>query len=480
MENEKRPTAKELRQLAHTFEPYRIKVVEKIQRVSREQRVQYLHDAGYNVFKVPSSAIYVDLLTDSGTGAMSDMQWAALMTGDEAYAYSRSFADFERTIRDIFGYKHVIPTHQGRAAEGLLFATTLQEGSVVPNNIHFDTTRANVEHQGAIALDCIADAGLDPRLEAPFKGDMSLAKLEAAFEKYGTARIPYVMLTITNNSGGGQPVSMANVKAVSALCGQMGVPLIFDACRFAENAWFVQQREAGYAGKSIKEICNEMFACGQGCTMSAKKDGLVNIGGFLCLDDDTMAQNATNLLILREGFPTYGGLAGRDLAAVAQGLHEVLDPDYLAYRIGQVARLGERLDELGVPYLRPTGGHAVYLDARAALPHIPQDEFPAQAFTAALYLEGGVRGVEIGSLMFDHLDPDTGEIVHPAMELVRLAIPRRVYTHTQLDYVAESCARVMAIGERLRGLEIVWEPPSLRHFTAQLRPVGGGPLVMEG
>ncbi len=461
------------------FEPYRIKVVEKIQRVSREERVRHLRDAGYNVFKVPSEAIYVDLLTDSGTSAMSDRQWAAMMTGDEAYACSTSFADFENTIRDIFGYKHVIPTHQGRAAEGLLFAVAVAEGAVVPNNIHFDTTRANVEHVGGIALDCVAEAGLDPMLEAPFKGDMSLEKLASAFEKYGVSRIPFVMLTITNNSGGGQPVSMKNVREVSAFCKKVGVPLIFDACRFAENAWFIQQREEGYAEKGIKEICQEMFALGDGCTMSAKKDALVNIGGFLCLNDDDLAQNATNLGILREGFPTYGGLAGRDLAAIAQGLREVLDSDYLTYRIGQVARLGRRLEELGVPFLRPTGGHAVYLDARKALPHIPQEEFPAQVFTAALYLEGGVRGVEIGSLMFDHLDPDTGQIVHPAMELVRLAVPRRVYTHTQLDYVAEACAKVMEMGSRLRGLEIVWQPPALRHFTARLQPVGGGKMVAE-
>lgn len=464
----------------HSFEPYRIKVVEKIQRVSREERVKYLKEAGYNVFKVPSEAIYVDLLTDSGTSAMSDQQWAAMMTGDEAYAYSKSFADFENTIRDIFGYKHVIPTHQGRAAEGLLFAATAKAGMVIPNNIHFDTTRANVEHIGAIALDCVADAGLDPMLEAPFKGDMSLEKLAAAFEKYGRDRIPFVMLTITNNSGGGQPVSMANMKAVSEFCRKIKVPLIYDACRFAENAWFIQQREEGYSDKPIKDICQEMFCLGDGCTMSAKKDALVNIGGFLCLNDDTWAQTATNLLILREGFPTYGGLAGRDLAAVAQGLREVMDPDYLAYRIGQVARLGQRLDELGVPYLRPTGGHAVYVDAMKALPHIPQNEFPAQVFTAALYLEGGVRGVEIGSLMFEHVDPDTGKMVAPAMELVRLAIPRRVYTHTQLDYVAECCARVMEIGSRLRGLEVVWQPPSLRHFTAKLQPKGGGKMIAEG
>ena len=461
----------------HAFEPYRIKVVERIQRVSVEERERLLAEAGYNVFKVPSSAIYVDLLTDSGTSAMSDLQWAALMTGDEAYACSRSFADFEATVRDIFGYRHVIPTHQGRAAEGVLFGVAVKPGQVVPNNIHFDTTRANVEHVGAIALDCVADAGLDPTLEAPFKGDLDLAKLEAAFANYGRERIPMVMLTITNNSGGGQPVSLANMRAVSAFCRERRVPLIFDACRFAENAWFIQQREPGYRDKPLKDICREMFALGQGCTMSAKKDALVNIGGFLCLDDDALAQRATDLLILREGFPTYGGLAGRDLAALAQGLREVLDPDYLAYRIGQVARLGARLDALGVPYLRPTGGHAVYLDARRMLPHLPQAQFPAQVVTAALYLLGGVRAVEIGSLMFEHKDPDTGQLVPPAMELVRLAIPRRVYTHTQLDYVADVCAQVMAVGERLRGLEVTWEPPTLRHFTARLRPLGGGPLV---
>ncbi len=459
------------------FEPYRIKVVERIHRVSRPERSRLLAEAGYNVFKIPSEAIYVDLLTDSGTGAMSDRQWAALMTGDEAYAQSRSWGEFESVVKDIFGYGHVIPTHQGRAAEGLLFAVAVKPGQVVPSNIHFDTTRANVEHVGGIALDCVDDQGLDPALEAPFKGDMSLAKLAAAFEKYGRDRIPLVMLTITNNSGGGQPVSLANIRAVSAFCREMGVPLIFDACRFAENAWFIQQREEAFREWSIPDICREVFSLGDGCTMSAKKDGLVNIGGFLCLNDDALALQVTNLLILREGFPTYGGLAGRDLAALAQGLREVMDPDYLAYRIGQVARLGGRLQELGVPFLKPAGGHAIYLDARAALPHIPQEQFPAQAFTAALYLEGGVRAVEIGSLMFDHRDPDTGKVVHPAMELVRLAVPRRVYTQTQLDYVAEVCARVVAEGERLRGLEITYQPPALRHFTAELQPVGGGDLM---
>ena len=461
------------------FEPYRIKVVEKIQLVSREQRRDHLQEAGYNVFKIPSKAIYVDLLTDSGTSAMSDLQWAALMTGDEAYACSRSFDDFKDTIGGIFGYKHVIPTHQGRAAECLLFSAAVKADDVVPNNIHFDTTRANVENMGAIALDCVCPEGLDPGLEAPFKGNMSLDKLAAAFAKYGKERIPFVMLTITNNSGGGQPVSLANIQAVSKFCKEQDVPLIFDACRFAENAWFIQQREESCADLSIEEICLQVFALGEGCTMSAKKDALVNIGGFLCLNDDRLAQDVTNLLILREGFTTYGGLAGRDLAAVAQGLREVMDPEYLAYRIGQVARLGRRLQELGVPHLRPTGGHAVYLDARQALPDIPQAQFPAQVFTAALYLESGVRAVEIGSLMFEHKDPDTGEMVHPAMELVRLAIPRRVYTHTQLEYVAEGCARVMARASQLRGLEITWEPPALRHFTASLQPVGGRELLAE-
>ena len=461
------------------FEPYRIKVVERIQRVSREERARHLEAAGFNVFKVPSEAIYVDLLTDSGTSAMSDQQWAAMMTGDEAYAFSRSFADFERSIRDIFGYRHVIPTHQGRAAESLLFAAAVAPDQVVPNNIHFDTTRANVEHRGAIAVDCVCDEGLDPEIEAPFKGDMSLEKLAAVFEKYGKKRIPFVMVTITNNSGGGQPVSMANVRAISAFCREVGVPLIFDACRFAENAWFIQQREEGYADITVKKISQEMFALGDGCTMSAKKDGLVNIGGFLCLNDDALAQEVTNDLILHEGFPTYGGMAGRDLAAVAQGLVEVVDEEYLAFRIGQVRRLGARLESLGVACLKPTGGHAVYINASRMLPHIPQREFPAQVFTAALYLEGGVRGVEIGSLMFEHVDPDTGEMVYPAMELVRLAVPRRVYTHTQLDYVADVCARVAELGPRLCGLEITWQQPTLRHFTAQLQPVGGGALVAE-
>ncbi len=454
------------------FVPYRVKVVERIRSVTREQRADLLERAGYNVFSLPSDAIYVDLLTDSGTSAMSDAQWGAMLQGDEAYAGSRNYYDFEETIRDIFGYKHVIPTHQGRVAENLLFSTLLKPGSVVPNNIHFDTTRANVEYKGAIALDCVIDEGLDPEADHPFKGNMDLDKLGAALEKYGD-RVPFVMLTITNNSGGGQPVSLANIREVSAFCRERGLPLIFDACRFAENAWFIKRREQGYAEKSIKEIAREIFACGDGCTMSAKKDALVNMGGFLCLNNDEWAQEITNLLILIEGFRTYGGLSGRDLAAVAQGLREVLEDDYLTHRIGQVRRMGEQMQERGVPILAPVGGHAVYVNAKRMLPHIPQHKFPAQALTCALYLEGGVRGVEIGSLMFAGTDPDTGETTYPAMELVRLAVPRRVYTETHLGYVAEVCAELMEMGEKLGGLEIEYEAPVLRHFTARLKPADG-------
>lgn len=458
------------------FEPYRVKVVERIRRVPRSDRERVLREAEYNVFKLPSSDVYIDLLTDSGTSAMSDRQWAAMFTGDEAYAQSRSWDDFEQMVRRVTGYRNVIPCHQGRAAENLLFGVLVDERHVVPNNIHFDTTRANVEFRGAIALDCVCEEGLDPLLDAPFKGNMSLDGLEAAFVRYGS-RIPFVMLTITNNSGGGQPVSLANARAVSALCRERGVPLFLDCARFAENAWFIKRREAGQSGRTIEEIAREFFEQADGCTMSAKKDALVNIGGFMALNDDALAKKLAARLIIQEGFPTYGGLAGRDLAAIAEGLREVLDEDYLTYRIGQVARLGKRLDAHGVPYLRPAGGHAIYLDARAVLPHIPPGAFPGVSFTAALYLEAGVRACEIGSLMFEHIDPDSGEVVAPRLELVRLAVPRRVYSHTQLDYVADACARVRDLGPRLRGVEIVWQPPALRHFLCRLRPVEGGQLI---
>ena len=458
------------------FEPYRVKVVERIHRVPREERQRLLEAADYNVFKIPSRAIYIDLLTDSGTSAMSDRQWAALMTGDEAYAQSRSWEDFEGTIKRLTGYQHVIPCHQGRAAENLLFGTLVQEQHVVPNNIHFDTTRANVEFRGAVALDCVCDEGLDPRLEAPFKGNMSIAKLQEAFARYGD-RIPLVMLTITNNSGGGQPVSLANVKDVRAVCREHGVPLYLDCARFAENAWFIKRREAGQQDRSIEEIAREFFSYADGCTMSAKKDALVNIGGFVALDDADVAQRLAARLIIQEGFPTYGGLAGRDLAAIAEGLREVVDEEYLTHRIGQVQQIAARLDEHGVPYLRPAGGHVIYLDAKAMLLHIPPRLFPGVSFAAALYLEAGIRACEIGSLMFEHVDPDSGEMVAPQMELVRLAIPRRVYSQAQLDHVADACARVRELGERLHGLEIVWQPPALRHFLCRLQPTGGGALI---
>jgi tyrosine phenol-lyase len=451
-------------------EPFRIKVVEPLRRVTREERERLIGEAGLNIFGVPADSIYVDLLTDSGTSAMSDRQWAGLMMGDESYAGSRNFYTFERAVRSIFGYRHVIPTHQGRVAENLLFSSVLKRGDIVPNNIHFDTTRANVEHQGAEAVDLVIDEGLDPVADHPFKGNLDPAKLEALLAAKKD-RVPLVMLTITNNSGGGQPVSLANARAVREVCRRHGVPLIFDACRFAENCWFIQQREPGQANRAVAEIARELFALGDGCTMSAKKDGLVNIGGFLALEDAGWAEKVTNLLILIEGFPTYGGLAGRDLEAMAQGFVEVLNEDYLAFRIGQVAELGRRLDEAGVPIVKPVGGHAVYIDARHMLPHIPQAQFPGQALVVALYRDYGIRAVEVGSLMFGHADPATGEMVFPKLELVRLAVPRRVYTTEHMRYVAESVIDLHRHRDRLRGLRITHEAPVLRHFTARLEEI---------
>jgi len=448
-------------------EPFRIKVVEPLRRVTREERERLITEAGLNIFAVPADSIYVDLLTDSGTSAMSDHQWAGLMMGDESYAGSRNFFHFQDAVRDIFGYKHVIPTHQGRVAENLLFSTILKKGDVVPNNIHFDTTRANVEHQGAVALDLVIDEGLDPTLQHPFKGNLDPLKLDNALRDLGAARVPMVMITITNNSGGGQPVSIANMRAVREVCSRHGVPLIFDACRFAENSWFVQQREPGYANKPVAEIARETFALGDGCTMSAKKDGLVNIGGFLALNNAEWAERVTNLLILVEGFPTYGGLAGRDLEAIARGLREVLNEDYLAFRIGQVAALGDQLDRAGVPIVKPVGGHAVYLDARRFLAHLPQSQYPGQALVVALYREFGIRSVEVGSLMFAHRDA-RGEMVYPQLELVRLAIPRRVYTTEHMRYVGESVIDLYRRRNEMKGLRITYEAPVLRHFTARL------------
>ncbi len=448
-------------------EPFRIKVVEPLRRVSREERERLIREAGLNIFAVPADSIYVDLLTDSGTAAMSDNQWAGLMLGDESYAGSRNFYHLQGTVRDIFGYRHVIPTHQGRVAENLLFSTVLKKGDVVPNNIHFDTTRANVEHQGAEALDLVIDEGLDPTLQHPFKGNLDPLKLDRALTELGAARVPLVMITVTNNSGGGQPVSIANVRAVREVCNRHGVPLFFDACRFAENSWFIQQREAGYANKPVAEIAREMFSYGDGCTMSAKKDGLVNIGGFLALNNSEWAERITNLLILVEGFPTYGGLAGRDLEAISRGLREVLNEDYLAFRIGQVAQLGEQLDRAGVPIVKPVGGHAVYLDALRFLPQVPQSQYPGQALVVALYREYGIRVVEVGSLMFAHKDA-LGKTVYPRLELVRLAVPRRVYTTEHMRYVAESVIDLHRRREQMKGLRITYEAPVLRHFTVRL------------
>ncbi|HSF67133.1 MAG TPA: tryptophanase [Nitrospiraceae bacterium] len=448
-------------------EPFKIKVVEPIRRTTRAERDRLLNEAGYNLFRIPAESVYVDLLTDSGTSAMSDHQWAGLMLGDESYAGSKNYYHFEETVRSIFGYTHVIPTHQGRMAENLLFSTVVKPGMCVPNNIHFDTTRANIEHQDAQALNAVVKEAYDPHDESPFKGNMDVTRLDEIINGVGRDGIPLVLLTITNNSGGGQPVSMENIRQTRALLNRYRIPLFFDACRFAENCFFIKEREPGYADRSILDIARELFSYGDGCTMSAKKDGLVNIGGFLSLNDDQWAMEITNMLILVEGFPTYGGLAGRDLEAMARGLREVLDEDYLNFRVGQVRYLGELLDKAGVPILKPVGGHAVYLNAKEFLPHIPQDEFPAQALAVALYREYGIRGVEIGTVMFGKREAVTGRILHPELEMVRLAIPRRVYTNMQIGYVAESIIDLYRRRESIYGLAMTYEAPMLRHFTAR-------------
>jgi tryptophanase len=452
-------------------EPFRIKVVEPLRYVSREERARLLERAGLNIFGVPADSIYIDLLTDSGTSAMSDAQWAGLMLGDESYAGSKNFYRLERTVQEITGYKHVIPTHQGRMAEHLLFSSVLKPGQIVPNNSHFDTTRANVEAQGAEALDLVIEEGLDPTAGHPFKGNMDVARLEALLGREGRAKVPLVMLTITNNSGGGQPVSLANARAVREICDRHGVPLFFDACRFAENAYLIQEREPGCGGKSVREIARELFDCAVGCTMSAKKDGLVNIGGFLAFQADALEETVVNLLLRVEGFPTYGGLAGRDLEGMARGLVEVLDEDYLAFRVNQVRGLGEMLVQGGVPIVTPVGGHAVYIDARGFFPHIPQSRFPGQTLVAALYRDFGIRAVEVGSLMFGHKDPRTGADVYPKLDLVRLAVPRRVYTYEHMRYVAQSVIQIHRRRDSLRGLKLTYEAPVLRHFTARLAEV---------
>ena len=452
-------------------EPWRVKVVEPIRLLSREEREQRMIDGGFSLFTVPSEDIFIDLFTDSGTSAMSDWQWAGLMQGDEAYAGGRNYYHFESTIQEIFGYPHVLPVHQGRVAENLLFTARVKPGMIVPNNNHFDTTRAHVEVNGGVALDLVIAEGRDPTSEHPFKGNIDLRRVRSLFTETPRGRIPLAMLTLTNNSGGGQPVSLENVRGMSALCREFEIPFFIDACRHAENAFFIKEREPGQAGRSVAEITREIFDLADGCTMSAKKDGLANIGGFIASRDAALIDELRSRLILIEGFPTYGGLAGRDLEAVARGLREALDEDYLRFRVGQVAEFGDRLHRMGIPMIRPTGGHAVYVDARALLPHIPQSQFPAQALSVAMFIEGGVRVSEIGSVMLAHPDPTTGEMVYPALDLARFAIPRRVYTDSHLRYVADVLERVCDQKHTIKGLKITYETKILRHFTARFAEV---------
>ena len=444
------------------IEPFRIKSVEPLRRTTSAEREGFLETAGYNLFQIRASDILIDLLTDSGTSAMSTEQWAAMMRGDESYAGSESFYRFEQAAQALTGFRYVIPTHQGRAAERILFTILCKPGHVVPNNTHFDTTRANIEFQGARAVDLPLPAAADTQARLPFKGNLDVEALEELIGSEGASKIPLVMITLTNNSGGGQPVSMANIEAVRAITSRHGIPLYLDACRFAENAWFIKRDEPGYADWTPRDIARKMFSLADGCTFSAKKDAFANIGGFLCTNDSRLAEQEMNLLILTEGFPTYGGLAGRDLDAIAVGLEEVLHPAYLEYRIASTAYLGRHIADQGVPIVEPPGGHAIYIDAGRMLPHIPRSRFPGQALAVELYRHAGVRSVEIGTVMFGQ------EARH---ELLRLAIPRRVYTQSHIDYLVEAILEVNERRHQIRGLEIVSEPPFLRHFTARFRPV---------
>jgi tryptophanase len=449
------------------IEPFKIKMVEPIKLTSLEERELALGRAHYNVFQIPAEDVIIDLLTDSGTAAMSSEQWAGMIRGDESYAGARSWYRFENVLRSLTGMPHILPTHQGRASERILFELIGGAENFIPSNNHFDTTRGNIEHSGATAVDLVIDEGVNPRSRHPFKGNLDPAKLEHLIEKHGTRHIPVCMLTVTNNSGGGQPVSLANIREVSAICHRHGIPLFLDACRFAENAFLIKSREPGQEHRSVRDIAREMFDLADGATISAKKDGLVNIGGVLLMRDNSLAKRADSLLILTEGFVTYGGLAGRDLEAMAQGFTEVLDEHYLTYRLRSVEYLGERLLAAGVQIVEPPGGHAVYIDAAAFCSHIPPEQFPGQALVCALYKHAGIRSVEIGSVMFGRVDPDTGESTRPPMELVRLAIPRRVYTQSHIDYVVEAVCEVFSYRDQLRGLRITEAPAALRHFTAK-------------
>jgi tyrosine phenol-lyase len=453
------------------IEPFKIKSVEPIRFSTSNEREVVLKRAFYNPFLIQARDVLIDLLTDSGTSAMSAKQWAGVMDGDESYAGSKSFFRFEKVVRELTGLRHVIPTHQGRAAERILFSTVGGKGKFIPNNTHFDTTRANVESTGAEAVDLLNEIGKHPETVAPFKGNIDVEALERLIKEKGKENIPLCMLTITNNSGGGQPVSMKNIRETKRMLSKYRIPLFLDACRFAENAYFIKLREKGYANKSVRQIVKEMFSYADGCTMSAKKDALVNIGGFFAVNDDALAARARNLLIVTEGFPTYGGLAGRDLEAMAQGLEEILDEHYLQYRIRSVEYLGEKLIAAKVPIVQPPGGHAVYLDAKRFAPHIPVWQYPGQSIVCELYRAGGIRSVEIGSVMFGKYDAETQKLISPPMELVRLAIPRRVYTQSHIDYVVEVLLDIFEKRQHLRGMKIVEEVPVLRHFTAKFKYV---------
>ncbi len=449
------------------IEPFRIKMVEPIRLTTREEREVILRRAHFNVFQIPAADVIIDLLTDSGTAAMSSEQWAGMLRGDESYAGARSWYRFESVLRELTGMPHILPTHQGRASERILFELVGGPDKIIPGNTHFDTTRANIEHSGARAVDLVIDEGRQPSSRHPFKGNLDIEKLGALIAREGAERIPLCIVTVTNNSNGGQPVSLANLRAVRDVCHRHGIPLYLDAARFAENAYLIKLHEPGQQQRTARQIAREMFDLADGAMISAKKDGLVNIGGVLLMRDDDLAHRADNLLILTEGFVTYGGLAGRDLEAMAQGFQEVLDEDYLKYRIASVKYLGDHLTEAGVAIVQPPGGHAIYLDAAAFCPHVPPSQFPGQAVVCALFREAGIRAVEIGSVMFGHVDPDTGEHTPAPMELVRLAIPRRVYTQSHIDYVIEATVNVFQRRETLRGLQIIEAPPALRHFTAK-------------
>ncbi len=456
-----------MKKIEQPAEPYRIKAVEPIRLLSRHEREEKIAEANYNVFKIDAEDIYIDLLTDSGTSAMSNRQWAALMLGDESYAGARSFRKFESTVQDIFGKRFVLPCHQGRVAENIMFSTILKKGQYVLNNTHFDTTRGNCLHKGGIPIDLPCEQS---RLieAAPFKGNMDVEALENFIKEKGAERIAMVIITVTNNSAGGQPVSMANIREVSEVCHRYGLLFYYDCARFAENCYFIKRDEPGYGSKSIKEIAQEMFSYCDGVMMSAKKDGLANMGGFIALDDENLYHRLAELLILIEGFPTYGGLAGRDMEILAVGLQEVMDFSYLDFRIEQVAYLGAKMREAGMPIIEPPGGHAIFVDAGRLLPHIPASQFPAQGLSVEFYVEGGIRTVEIGSLMFGGVDPETGEEIFAPRELVRMAVPRRVFTNSHLDYIGEVARRIVARKDEIRGYQVVREAEFLRHFTCDL------------